>query len=108
MLYIATAILSAYLYSVASTDMCLITVTICTECETEISSVFELCDEGKRGYVCVGPTLISNVPHLKILNNVMTSNRQADMATIAPSTTYRTTCETCSESCSRARPRRRS
>lgn len=83
--------------------MCEIELTLCSKCEFVIESTFELCDEGKRGKVCVGPNTPSGRPFLEVSTNIVSGIKQVDMSLIAPSVTFESTCR----SCSRSRPRSR-
>lgn len=65
--------------------MCVIEIEICSACSTMKKSEMKLCDNGERGYVCVGPNTVSGVPRLSIENNTVTGKREADMTTVMPS-----------------------
>ena len=76
--------------------MCKLKVKLCTTCDLELESVLRLCENGKMGYLCVGPNTSSGSAYLKIARNSVTGKIQADMNTVVPSVVISITCADCS------------
>lgn len=75
--------------------MCVVEVRICPECRTRVPFRFVPCENGMRGFVCVGPNTPSGVPFLSISTNFMTGRRVADLTTIVPSHVIMLACRSC-------------
>lgn len=63
-------------------------MTLCSKCEFVIEPTFELCDEGKRGKMCVGLNVASCRPFLEVLTNIVSGIKQVGMSLITPSVTF--------------------